>query len=100
MSSHFEHKKWSKVAQWVLLLGCWLLIVELLSSSANHASHQALLELGPEKIIGTHNVIYQAAPEYLYTNPMAMMRLHFHCLVVRFWMVLLAATLATGLTCI
>ena len=98
MSIHFEHNKWSKVAQWVLLLGCWLLIVNMLGSSANHASHQALLELGPEKIVGTQNVIYQEAPKYLYTNPLAMIRLHFHCLAMRFGVVLLMAALATGLT--
>ena len=97
MSFCFGKEKWLIVAQWVLLLGCWLLIVTLLGSSANHAYHQAFLEQGPEKIVGTSNVIYQEAPEYLYTNPVAMMRLHFHCLAVRFGVTLLVAALATGL---
>ena len=97
MTIHFGKEKWLIVAQWVLLLGCWLLIVTLLGSSANHASRQAFLEQGPEKIVGTQNVIYQEAPDYLYTNPVAMMRLHFHCLAVRFGVTLLVAALATGL---
>ena len=97
MTIHFGKEKWMKVAQWVLLLGCWLLMWELLERSANHASRQALLELGPEKIFGTHYVIYQDAGDYLYTNPMAMVRLHFHCLAVRFGVTLLVAALATGL---
>ena len=97
MSFCFGKEKWLKLAQWLLLLGCWLLIVTLLGSSANHAYHQAFLELGPEKIVGTQNVIYQEAPEYLYTNPLAMMRFHFHCLAVRFGVTLLVAALATGL---
>ena len=97
MTIHFGKEKWLKVAQWVLLVGCWLLIVTLLGSSANHAYHQAFLEQGPEKIVGTQNVIYQDAPDYLYTYPLAMMRLHFHCLAVRFWVTLLVAALATGL---
>ena len=97
MTIHFGKEKWLIVAQWVLLLGCWLLIVTLLGSSANHASRQAFLEQGPEKIVGTQNVIYQEAPDYLYTNPVAMMRLHFHCLAVRIGVTLLVAALATGL---
>ena len=97
MTIHFGKEKWMKVAQWVLLLGCWLLMWELLGRSANHASRQALLELGPEKIFGTHYVIYQDAGDYLYTNLMAMVRLHFHCLSVRFGVTLLVAALATGL---
>ena len=97
MTIHFGKEKWLKVAQWVLLLGCWLLIVNLLGGSANQAYHQTFLELGPEKIVGTQNVIYQEAPEYFYTNPVAMISLHFHCLSVRFGVTLLMAALATGL---
>ncbi|MBQ6472415.1 MAG: hypothetical protein IJJ33_10560 [Victivallales bacterium] len=97
MTIHFGKEKWLKVAQWVLLVGCWLLIVNMLGGSAKYASHQVFLELGPEKIVGTQNVIYQEAPDYLYTNPMAMFRLHFHCLAVRFGVTLLVAALATGL---
>ncbi len=98
MTIHFEKEKWLKVTQWVLLLGGWLLIVKLLGQSAEHAYYQTFLELGPEKIVGSHCVVYQEAPEYLYTNPMAMIRLHFHCLAVRFGVVLLVAAVATGLT--
>ena len=97
MTIHFGKEKWLKLAQWLLLLGCWLLIVNMLGGSAKYASHQVFLEQGPEKIVGTQNVIYQEAPDYLYTNPLAMMRLHFHCLAVRFGVTLLVAALATGL---
>lgn len=97
MTIHFGKEKWLKLAQWLLLLGCWLLIVNMLGGSAKYASHQVFLELGPEKIVGTQNVIYQEAPDYLYTYPLAMMRLHFHCLAVRFGVTLLVAALATGL---
>ena len=45
MTIHFGKEKWLKVGQWVLLVGCWLLIVNLLGGSANQAYHQAFLEL-------------------------------------------------------
>ncbi len=94
---HFRIEKWLKVAPWVLLIGGWLLLACLLTCSADFAYEQAFLQLGPEKIVGTHNVFYQEAPGYIYTNPAAMARLHFRCLASHFGGTLLFAALATAL---
>lgn len=97
MPIHFENKKWSKAAQWILIVGCWLLIAELLSRAAGFACKREYLQFGPEKIVGAHSVVYQKAPDYLYTNPMAMIRHNMKCAAVQWGTTLTIALLATGL---
>ena len=93
------HKKdiWIKVIRYVLLLACWLLIAILLAKARDWKVRQDYLQLGPDKIVGEESVIYEEAPNYIYTNPVAMIS---HCMKVLFLqagIVLLVATLATVL---
>ena len=97
MSVHIGKEKWMKVARWVLLLGCWLLIVCLLGDSTRSAYHWTFLKLGPEKIVGARNVIYCEAPGYLYTNPGAMIGLHLHCMAWKYLTLFLATFMGTAL---
>ncbi|MCR4573202.1 MAG: hypothetical protein K5787_05500 [Lentisphaeria bacterium] len=86
-----------KAAQWILIVGCWLLIAELLSRAAGFACKREYLQFGPEKIVGAHCVVYQKAPDYLYTNPTAMIRHGMKCTTIQWGMTLPIALLATGL---
>ncbi len=96
MSIHFENKKWLKAAQWIFILGGWLLIVALISNAAGFVCKWEYLQFGPEKIVGAHSVVYQEAPDYLYTNPVAMIRHNMKCVAVQWGTTLLIASLATG----
>ena len=92
-----EHGKCLKIAQWGLLVVSWWLILNLLARGAAYAYDQAFLQLGPARIVGTSAVIYQEAPAYIYTNPMAMVKLTLKLKAIDYGITLLAAALATGL---
>ena len=83
-----------KVARWILLLACWVLILNLLGRSSHYAYDQAFLQLGPEKIVGASSVFYEEAPRYFYTNPVAMIELSLRRKAIDYGITLLAATLA------
>ena len=91
-----ESFKWKKVAPWLLLLGCWLLTAGILQRATRFACEEELLRLGPEKIVGTGAVVYEEAPGYLYTNPMAMIRQHGRFQACHLGIALAAASFATG----
>ena len=85
-----------KAAKWVLLLGCWLLILSLLGRAAYYAYEQEFLRVGPARIVGARNVIYCESGGFMYTNPGAMMGLHLRCFSILFGIALLTAGLATA----
>ena len=89
------NKKWLTVTRWLLILGCWVLIAVLVGKARDWKVKQDYLQLGPESIVGEHSVIYQEAPAYLYTNPVAMICHNMRCLGVQAGIVLLFAVLAT-----
>ena len=89
-------KKWLTVTRWLLFLGCWVLIAVLVGKARDWKVKQDYLQLGPESIVGEHSVIYQEAPDYLYTNPVAMICHNMRCLGVQAGIVLLFAVLATA----
>lgn len=84
-----------KAAKWVLILGCWLLVLSLLGRAAYYAYEQEFLKVGPARIVGARNVIYCEAGGFMYTNPGAMMGLHLRCFSILFGIALLTAGLAT-----
>ena len=89
------NKKWLTVTRWLLILGCWVLIAVLVGKARDWKVKQDYLQLGPESIVGERSVIYQEAPNYLYTNPVAMICHNMRCLGVQAGIVLLFAVLAT-----
>ena len=86
-----------KAAKCVLLLVCWLLILNLLGRAANYAYKLEFLKVGPARIVGARNVIYCEAGGFMYTNPGAMMGLYLRCFSILFGIALLTAGLATVL---
>ncbi len=84
------------IAKWVFLLGCWLLILNLLGHAAYYAYEQEFLQVGPARIVGARCVIYCESGRFMYTNPGAMMGLHLRCFSILFGIALLTAGLATA----
>ena len=90
-----NEKWWMRASWWLLLFGSWGLICYLLGKDTRYSYDLAFMQLGPARIVGPQAVIYQEASAYLYTNPVATIKLLLKLRAISYGQTLLMASLAT-----